>query len=59
MLRQVDGYVGVEYDVSVRPLTEYPGLLAKYLFDRFEMEGKEIFLKLDAVGVKELLNLQS
>ena len=33
MLRQVDGYVGVEYDVSVRPLTEYPKLLAKYLFD--------------------------
>ena len=44
MLRQVDGYVGVEYDVSVRPLTEYPGLLAKYLFDRFEMDGTKNIL---------------
>ena len=39
MSRQVDGYVAVEYDLAVRPLTEYPKLLAKYLFDRFEMGG--------------------
>jgi ubiquinone/menaquinone biosynthesis C-methylase UbiE len=39
MSRQVDGYVAVEYNSAVRPLTEYPKFLTKYLFNRFEMNG--------------------
>ena len=45
MPRQVDGYVAFEYNSEVRPLTEYPKLLAKYLFDRFEMDDRTNLLE--------------
>lgn len=45
MSRQVVGYVAVEYKLGVRPLTDYPRLLANYLFDRFEMEGTKRILE--------------
>ena len=52
---QVDGYVAVEYDKKLRPLTEYPQLLAKYLYERFEL-GVQNFLKLDVDVEKKLFN---
>jgi SAM-dependent methyltransferase len=36
-------YVSVVYDESARPLTNYPSLLSKYLFERYRlMEGQLI-----------------
>ena len=56
MSRQVDDYVAVEDDRKLRPLTKYPQLLAKYLYQRFELGGEQNFLKLDVDVEKELLN---
>ena len=47
--------MAVEYDQKLRPLTEYPQLLAKYLYERFEL-GVQNFLKLDVDVEKKLFN---
>ena len=37
-------YIDVIYNEKDRPLTNYPGKLAQYLFDRYEMEVGQKFL---------------
>jgi len=59
---KIESYVEIEYDVTKRPLTDYPRQLALYLFDRYELRGKkllevgvgrgEVLLELAKLGVE-------
>ena len=43
MTKKINNYLEVVYDEKTRPLTEYPNLLTKYLFKRFNLqEGQSI-----------------
>jgi len=62
MDRKIESYVNIEYDVTKRPLTDYPRKLAIYLANRYDLRGKnlleagvgrgEVLMELATLGVE-------